>query len=467
MAQNSNRSNPTAAVTAQPPASNNGEAAAEAQNQQTHQDAADSFVDNITAAMPPSMEEKRTKTADELLAEMNRVPLFMTTLDETDGEGGENVMLEAIKALAYEGTKAEVATNFREQGNETARAKNWKDAREFYSKAIASVQGKVKLVEAPEKDDDPAIPSTSSASTPRIIDVTELDDAAKKGTEELDEEAEKAKEREIEEACLANRALCNLELKNYGQCIKDCASALRLNPKNIKALYRAASACLALDKLPEALDATTKGLNLDPSNTPLITLNKKITTRQEYLSRLETERLAREEKQRKESLTLSTALKARNIVLRDKAGEGSNAPPEMEDAAIHLSSPLNPSSTLTFPVLFLYPLAAQTDFVKAFQETETLLQHLEYLLPVPWEEETNKSSTSTTAEKEYGTPEAVECYMETSSGGLIKAGKKLVLGKLLGSGKIVIVDGLVRVFVVPKKRAGEWIEKFKERRGRS
>ncbi|GIZ48983.1 hypothetical protein CKM354_001202400 [Cercospora kikuchii] len=461
MAQNSNRSNPTAAITAQPPPSNTGEAAAEARNKQTQHDA-DSFVDNITAAMPPSMEEKRTKTADELLAEMNRVPLFMTTLDETDGEGGENVMLEAIKALAYEGTKAEVAANFREQGNETARAKNWKDAREFYSKAIASVQGKVKLVEAPEKDDDPALPSTSSASAPRIIDVTELDDAAKKGTEELDEEAEKAKEREIEEACLANRALCNLELKNYGQCIKDCASALRLNPKNIKALYRAASACLALDKLPEALDATTTGLNLDPSNTPLITLNKKITTRKEYLSRLETERHAREEKQRKESLTLSTALKARNIILRDKAGDGSDSPPEMEDAAIQLSDALDPSSTLTFPVLFLYPLAAQTDFVKAFQETETLLQHLEYLLPVPWEEE----ETSSSAEKEYASPEAVECYMETSSGGLIKAGKKLVLGKLLGSGKMEIVDGLVRVFVVPKKRAGEWIEKFKERRGR-
>lgn len=228
MAQNSNRSNPTAAVTAQPPASNTGEAAAEAQNQQTHQDA-DSFVDNITAAMPPGMEEKRTKTADELLAEMNRVPLFMTTLDETDGEGGENVMLEAIKALAYEGTKAEVAANFREQGNETARAKNWKDAREFYSKAIASVQGKVKLVEAPEKDDDPALPSTSSASAPRIIDVTELDDAAKKGTEELDEEAEKAKEREIEEACLANRALCNLELSKSFQHVTSLIFSLPLH----------------------------------------------------------------------------------------------------------------------------------------------------------------------------------------------------------------------------------------------
>ncbi|KAF2211287.1 hypothetical protein CERZMDRAFT_68787 [Cercospora zeae-maydis SCOH1-5] len=410
--------------------------------------------------MPPSMEEKRAKTASELLAEMNRVPLFMTTLDETDGAGGENVMLEAIKALAYEGTKAEVAANFREQGNEAARAKNWSDAREFYSKAIASVQGK------------------------RIIDVTERDDAAaaaKKGTEVVDEEAEKAKEREIEEACLANRALCNLELKNYGQTIKDCASALRLNPQNIKALYRAASACLALDKLPEALDASTTGLTLDPTNASLQTLQKKISARNDLLARLASERQARESQQRQEAQTLQLALRARNIVLRESSSSSSktNNPPELQDATIHLSSPLDPSSTLVFPVLILYPLHAQTDFIKAFAEDETLLQHLEYLLPVPWENSTTSSTTTpptsptttttTEHEDEYATPETVECYMETASGGLIKAGKKLVLGKILSSptGKMEIVDGLVRVFVVPKKRAGEWIGKFKERRGKS
>ena len=167
-----------------------------------HQDA-DDFVEAITAAMPPSMEDKRTRTADEILTELNRIPLFMTTLDETDGEGGENVMLEAIKALAYEGTKAEVAQNFREQGNEAARAKLWKDAREFYTKAIASVQGKVKLSEAPPKD-----PSPDAA---RITDVTEGEDPQIE-VKELDEEVEAIKEREIEEACLANRALCNLEM---------------------------------------------------------------------------------------------------------------------------------------------------------------------------------------------------------------------------------------------------------------
>ncbi|KAM3414408.1 hypothetical protein BST61_g11046 [Cercospora zeina] len=303
MAQNSkHNNNPSPAITATAQRSNNKTGGASPPAAEQHEQNADTFIDTITAAMPPSMEAKRTKTASELLAEMNRVPLFMTTLDETDGAGGENLMLEAIKALAYEGTKAEVAANFREQGNEAARAKNWRDAREFYSKAIASVQGKVKLVEGPEKELD--LPSTS---TERMIDVTELDDAtaAKKGTGEvLDEEAEWAQEREIEEACFANRALCNLELKNYGQTITDSASTLRLNPQNIKALYRAASACLALDKLPEAHDAITKGLTLDPTNTSLSTLSQKLQARKTLLDHLASKRQAREEQQRQESLAL-------------------------------------------------------------------------------------------------------------------------------------------------------------------
>lgn len=145
---------------------------------------ADDFVEAVSAAMPPSMVKHKQVSADELLAEMNRIPLFMTSLDETDGEGGDNVLLDAIKALAYEGTRAEVAANFREQGNDAARTKQWKDAREFYTKAIQAVRGQVKVEDAPE------------------VKVTEIEDA----------EAEAQKERSIEEASLANRALCNLEM---------------------------------------------------------------------------------------------------------------------------------------------------------------------------------------------------------------------------------------------------------------
>lgn len=153
---------------------------------------ADQFVEAVSAAMPPSKERHQRVSADELLQELNRVPLFMTSLDETDGEGGENMLLEAIKAIAFEGTPLEVATNFREQGNEAARTKLWKDAREFYTKAIQAVRGQVKTT------------SAEGEAQPRV--------------EEIEDPAEEAKKmRALEEACLTNRALCNLEMSTSTQ----------------------------------------------------------------------------------------------------------------------------------------------------------------------------------------------------------------------------------------------------------
>jgi hypothetical protein len=139
-----------------------------------------------SADMPPAMAEIKSQSVDKVLQEMNRMPLFMTNLDETDGEGGENDALEALKALAYEGTRAEIAENFRQQGNDCARGKLWSDAKEFYDKALAALKG-------PQNNPDP------DAEGPKVIEV------------EFDEAEEAAKEKVIEEACHVNRALCNLE----------------------------------------------------------------------------------------------------------------------------------------------------------------------------------------------------------------------------------------------------------------
>lgn len=90
---------------------------------------------------------------------------------------GENVLLDALYALQNEGTRGEVAQNFREQGNEAAREKRWTDAKEFYTKSIAVLTAKEDRWEKPE-----------------------------------DPEQEKKLLREVEEASYINRALCNLEL---------------------------------------------------------------------------------------------------------------------------------------------------------------------------------------------------------------------------------------------------------------
>ncbi|KAK3066697.1 HSP70/90 co-chaperone [Teratosphaeriaceae sp. CCFEE 6253] len=347
-----------------------------------------------------------TKTADELVAEMKRMPLFMTSMDDLDED---NEMLQAIRAIAYEGTRAEVAGNFRTQDNECVKEKQWSDARTFYAKGLAALK-------APRQGPPP--------------------DAE---VEEIDEEVEEKKGRALEEACYANR--------NYGSCNRDCAGALRLNPRNVKAWYRAAQACLALDKIAEADDACQGGLDVDPTNVALQSLLVKVEASRSHRADLDQAREDRKARTIRETATLRLA---RNIAARKTA-----SPPEMEDANVKLEDPVNANSTLTIPMMLLYPLHAQSDFVKACTEHETVMQHLEYVLPTPWDEK-----------HEY-TLQSVDCYMETLQGGLIKAGKKLSLLKLLASGKVEIVDGLVSVYVVPRARATEWNDVFKRRKGKA
>ena len=94
----------------------------------------------------------------------------MTDLSESNTQ--DNDELEALKALAYEGTTLEVAENFRAQGNDWYRVRRWGDAREFYTKALDVLL--------------------------------------------TDKKEEERKERmALEEILCLNRAACNLELRAY------------------------------------------------------------------------------------------------------------------------------------------------------------------------------------------------------------------------------------------------------------
>ena len=93
-----------------------------------------------------------------------------------------------MRALQYEGTPAENALGFKEQGNEMVRVKRWADAKEFYTKGIAVLTQK-KLLQA------------SGSEENRVA-----------GQED---ENEQRKGKEIKEACYVNRALCNLELSMF------------------------------------------------------------------------------------------------------------------------------------------------------------------------------------------------------------------------------------------------------------
>ncbi|GAB1216649.1 hypothetical protein ATERTT37_005866 [Aspergillus terreus] len=369
--------------------------------------------DPTAPKMPPNMASVRTHTTDELADMLNKTPLFMTDINKAGGENGENILLDAIQALQNEGTRGDVAQNFREQGNEAAKEKRWADAKEFYTKAIAVLLAKEDKWDKPE-----------------------------------DQKEEDKLRRQVEEAAYINRALCNLELKNYRSTTLDCASTLKLNPRNVKAFYRSACALHALDKIAEAEDVVTRGLALDPNNKSLQLIAQKIADRKVVVERIAAKKKAEEERAKKEKLLLGTALKARQIRTRKTA-----QPPEMEGAGIRLApDPLSPESMLEFPAVLLYHMDAQSDFIKSFSEMTSIEDHLEYIFPLPWD-----------TKQEY-TIKGVECFMETVTGGLIKAGKKLPLLQILSGGKVEVVDELVRIYVVPISKTGKFIAEMKARK---
>ncbi|KAF2969530.1 hypothetical protein GQX73_g4049 [Xylaria multiplex] len=370
-----------------------------------------------------AMTEK--KTVDEVVAELKKTPFFMTELEENDET-------EAFKALAYEGTPLENSSEFKEQGNECFKMRRWADAKEFYTKGI--------LILAAEERKRKQASDPSSQQPSKVKSGEEGEEKREKISED-----EIRQERAILESLYVNRAACHLELKNYRSCWLDGSAALRLNPKNIKAYYRSARAFLAVDRIAEADDACSRGLALDESNNPLKTVARDIIKRAGELAALQKREAERLAKEKRREMLIKAALKAREIRTRTTA-----QPPEMEDAGVKLApDPDDPASHLCFPTVLLYPVHLESDFIKAFNETDSLADHLGYVFPLPWDRE----GAYTLA--------GVECYMETVSGGLIKLGKKVPLLKVLSGGRVEVVDEVVRIFVLPKPQAAGWVEEFK------
>ncbi|RYP91736.1 hypothetical protein DL770_002177 [Monosporascus sp. CRB-9-2] len=373
----------------------------------------------ILPELSPGRAMESNKTVDEVVADLKKSPFFMTELEENDET-------EAFKALAYEGTPSEVASDFKERGNECFKARRWADAKEFYTKGVLVLAAE----ERKRRNGEPTTPEEDEDGKPQ-------------------DEAETARrQRAILEALYVNRAACHLELRNYRSCWLDGAAALRLNDRNVKAYYRSARALAAVGRIEEADDACARGLAVDPDNVALRGVARDIIAKAEEAAarrRKEEERLATE---RRRSALLRAALKARGIRTRATA-----QPPELEDAVLRLvPDPDDPCSSLSFPAVLLYPAHLESDFVKAFNETECLVDHLAYVFPLPWD-----------AAGEY-TLEGVECYMETTAGGLVKVGKKAPLLKVLSSGKVEVVDDIVRLFVLPKAKAEAWVQEFKAKK---
>ncbi|GAB0197260.1 mitochondrial import receptor subunit TOM34 [Grus japonensis] len=73
-------------------------------------------------------------------------------------------------------------------------------------------------------------------------------------------------------ATYTNRALCYLNLKQYKEAVQDCTEALRLDPTNVKALYRRAQALKELKDYKSSIADIKSLLKTEPKNTAALRL---------------------------------------------------------------------------------------------------------------------------------------------------------------------------------------------------
>lgn len=349
--------------------------------------------------LPPQLSDLADKSADDVIKELNRLPFFMTELDETDGDGGENTTLEALKSLAYEGDPDEIATNFKNQGNECYKAKQYKTAVDYYTKGL---------------DVDCGV---DSVTTPLYL----------------------------------NRAACNLELKNYRACIEDCKNVLLLDEKNIKACYRSGKAFFSVERYEEAKQILGYGLTIDPENQSIKDTYKEVVDKEQRILDAKLRKERAEEEKRMKEIILVNAIKLRHISIIK-----SSRPVELlENAKIRLEDEKDHESQLIFPAMVFYPTTDEFDYVAEISELSTPSEILEVVLdrPKEWFQD---------PKHENFTLKGLQCFMETVPGGLVKIGKKAAINTALMSDKVKapLFDNGLRLYVVPKSDTDAWLSKW-------
>ncbi|KAF9585631.1 hypothetical protein BGW38_001454 [Lunasporangiospora selenospora] len=241
----------------------------------------------------------------------------------------------------------------------------------------------------------------------------------------------------LNETLYVNRAACNLHFGNYRRVLTDCAHALKLNPKNVKALFRSAKALAALEMYKEAIDCCEHALNADPDNQPAKDELKKITTEFEQKEAIRIAREQREQRIREKKLKLERALEKRKI--------RTAATPDFKSEHNHEIELDEDMDQIKVPTFFLYPEHNESDFIQAFNEQDAIGEQLGEIFyeAAPWD-----------PDHKYK-PETVQTYFETEDSGgnigLMKVGLNVKLLTVLSHSKHVLRDGIARFIVVPKE----------------
>ncbi|KAF8138160.1 40S ribosomal protein S7 [Boletus edulis] len=338
---------------------------------------------------------------EETLASLESLPLFMKSLLS---DNSDDVAIQALQSLAHDGTPDEIAQSFKDQGNDYFKGKRYREALGFYTQGLD------------------AQPTDST----------------------------------LQEALYCNRAACNLELKNYGLVLKDCSKALWINARSSKALYRSATALLALDRLEEAQDCCDRCLVFDAHNQAVQSLRSRTESVRKAKDRQRQENEERLRREREEKQLLRIAFKERHLYPTSSPQGTSDNP-----YSPHFDSDDPTRSTLIFPVFFLYPQYATSDVIAHFVEDTTFYVHISQMfppqVPVPaWDEK-----------QEY-TANNLVVYAMTHRRRLLKVGKKMTLRDVCKAARekdgepadgLEIKDGYLTFAVLPRgSEEQRWVD---------
>ncbi|VUZ51208.1 unnamed protein product [Hymenolepis diminuta] len=187
-----------------------------------------------------------------------------------------------------------------------------------------------------------------------------------------------------------NRGIANGLWKNYGSSVKDCKSAIKINPTHIKAYIQAVKSLLILSKASEALEMCETGLQVDPENATLTELKQKASDLKASLEAQIEKRKNEKAEQIGKLTNVFDNLKKRNITIDFKQ-------PPMglpEHAGVQIS--FDAMNLIHWPVLIVYPEFGQTDFIQDVGEFLTVRECLKHVLtpenPPPWDGEKNYTS---------------------------------------------------------------------------
>ncbi|XP_075412784.1 tetratricopeptide repeat protein 4 [Tenrec ecaudatus] len=186
-----------------------------------------------------------------------------------------------------------------------------------------------------------------------------------------------------------NRAAAQYHLGNFRSALGDVVAARKLKPCHIKAVVRGALCHLELRNFAEAVSWCEEGLKIDGKQKKLLDTRVKADRLKRMAQRDARKATLKGKKEQDGNETLIQAIRARNIrLVSGAAGEDEDEDSASEGpGALFLdgSNTENPygarvsldeQGRLGWPVLFLYPEYAQSDFISSFHEDSRFIDHL-------------------------------------------------------------------------------------------